>query len=208
MPGARTSEAKMVLPTILSGISNRAGDVPSNFHCLGSLSFGSFGTSSLDAASATLPNVVLRLLASWVMMLFPTVNSDAGTPHSFAAAVINISRAAAPALRKYSCESRMARLPPVLMAPKMRLRRTCSFTSAYSGLTLLQSHCNSSATSMGKPVKLPWPISERAMRMITVSSGSMTIQCVTSVMSAACADEGWRTPNINAPASAPDCTKN
>ena len=65
----------------------------------------------------------------------------------------------------------MPRLPPVDIDPQMRPRRTCSFTSAYSARTLLQSHSSSSATSIGSPVKVPWPSSERATRTTTVSSG-------------------------------------
>ena len=39
---------------------------------------------------------------------------------------------------------------------------------------------SSSATSCASPVSVPWPISERAMRMITVSSGWITTQALTS----------------------------
>ena len=42
--------------------------------------------------------------------------------------------------------------------------------TAYSDRTLFQSHWSSSATSIARPVKLPCPSSDRAMRMITVSS--------------------------------------
>src|SRR4030095_11615449 len=40
--------------------------------------------------------------------------------------------------------------------------------------TLLQSHSSSSATSCARPVSVPWPISERAMRITQVSSGLTT----------------------------------
>ena len=151
-------------------MSKRAGEVPISFQSFGSLSFGSLGTSSFDAAAAILPYVVL-LPDECVITLFAALHSAAGTPQLCAAAATSISRALAPALRRYSCDSRMARLPPVDMEPKMRLRRMCSFTSAYSGRTLDQSHSSSSATSCARPVKDPCPSSERAIRMTTVSSG-------------------------------------
>ena len=39
---------------------------------------------------------------------------------------------------------------------------------------------SSSATSWARPVMVPWPISERAMRMTTVSSGLITTQALIS----------------------------
>ena len=54
-------------------------------------------------------------------------------------------------------------------------RRGCARGSApgvgYSVVTLAQSHSSSSATSCARPVSVPWPISERAMRMTTVLVG-------------------------------------
>ena len=38
-------------------------------------------------------------------------------------------------------------------------------------MTFFQSHSSSSATSCARPVMVPWPISERAMRITQVSSG-------------------------------------
>ena len=83
------------------------------FQSFGSFSGTSFGGSILAAASATLPKVVARPDALWVILLFSAVHSDAGTFHSLAAAWTSIMRAAAPPLRTYSCEVRMPRLPPV-----------------------------------------------------------------------------------------------
>ena len=136
-------------------MSKRGGEVPISVQSFGSLSLGAFGTSRLDAAAATLPNVVVRLLGRCVMTPFFALHSAAGTSHPWAAAAISISRAAAPAWRTYSCESRIPRLPPVDIDPQIRPRRTCSFTSAYSARTLLQSHSSSSATSIGRPVNVP-----------------------------------------------------
>src|ERR1700730_9717628 len=74
----------------------------------------------------------------------------------------------------------MPRLPPVPMSPQMRLRARFWPGVGYSVLTFFQSHSSSSATSWARPVNVPWPISERAMRMTTVSSGRITTQALTS----------------------------
>ncbi len=140
----------------------RLTDLPISFQSLGSFSFTSFGGSSLAAASATFPKLSLRPPAPWVMKLFDAEHSEAGTPHCCAAAAISISRAVAPALRRYSWELRMVRLPTAAMSPQARLRLTFAFAEAYSIFTLLQSHSSSSATSIGAEVMLPCPISERA----------------------------------------------
>ena len=57
--------------------------------------------TALAAAAATLPNVVLRPLGVCVITLFFATQSPASTPHSFAAASMSISRAAAPPSRTY-----------------------------------------------------------------------------------------------------------
>src|SRR6185503_755540 len=74
----------------------------------------------------------------------------------------------------------MPRLPPVEKSPHTRLRLTLWPGVGYSVLTFDQSHSSSSATIWARPVSVPCPISERAMRMTTVSSGRMTTQAVTS----------------------------
>src|SRR5215475_1907518 len=74
----------------------------------------------------------------------------------------------------------MPRLPPVDMSPHTRLRERLVPADGNSVLTFDQSHCSSSATSWASPVSVPWPISERAMRMTTVSSGRTTTQALTS----------------------------
>ena len=111
---------------------------------------------------------------------FSASHSDPGTFHLCAAAARSISRAVAPARRKYSCESRIERLPPVAIEPHARLRRSCSLVETNSMRTFLQSHSSSSATSIGSPVELPCPISERATRITTLLSGLTTIQAVSS----------------------------
>src|ERR1700704_1961377 len=114
------------------------------------------------------------------MMQFAALHSDAGTLHSCAAAWISTSRAVAPPWRTYSCESRMPRLPPVPKSFHTRLRATFCPGEGNSVVTLDQSHSSSSATSWARPVSVPWPISERAMRITTVSSGRITTQALTS----------------------------
>jgi hypothetical protein len=148
------------------------------------LSVTSFGGVMLAAAVATLPNVTRRLLGRCVITLLAAKHSVAGTPHSAAAAAISISRAVAPPLRTYSCDSRMPRLPPVEKLPHTRLRDRFSPGVGYSVVTLDQSHSSSSATSCARPVSVPCPISERAMRTITVSSGLITTHAFTSAAGA------------------------
>ena len=158
----------------------------------------SFGGSIFAAASATLPKVVVRPVGLWVMTLFAALHSEAGTFHSSAAAAISISRAAAPPLRTYSWELRMPRLPPVDMSPQTRLRARFWPGVGYSVVTFDQSHSSSSATSWARPVSVPWPISERAMRITTVSSGRTTTQALTS--GAPSAARATSAPNGNAQA--------
>src|SRR3954471_10196916 len=74
----------------------------------------------------------------------------------------------------------MPRLPPVEKSPHARLRATLWPGVGYSVVTFDQSHSSSSATSWARPVRVPWPISERAMRITTVSSGRITTQALTS----------------------------
>src|SRR5216684_101715 len=115
-----------------------------------------------------------------VMTLLAAVHSEAGTFQSFAAAWISIMRAVAPPLRTYSCEVRMPRLPPVEKSPHTRLRATLWPGVGNSVVTFDQSHSSSSATSWARPVRVPCPISDRAARMTTVSSGRITTQALTS----------------------------
>jgi hypothetical protein len=74
----------------------------------------------------------------------------------------------------------MPRLPPVEKFFQTRLRLTFSAGVGYSQVTLLQSHSSSSATSWQRPVSVPCPISERAMRITTLSSGWITTQALSS----------------------------
>jgi len=58
--------------------------------------------------------------------------------------------------------------------------RASRFADAYCGRTFVQSHCSSSHTIMALDVQTPWPSSVWAMRIVTVSSGAITIQALTS----------------------------
>src|SRR5262245_30160157 len=150
------------------------------FQSFGSLSGTFSGGVSLAAASATLPYVVVRLEGPCVITPFATLHSEAGTPHASAAACTSITRAVAPPCRTYWCESRMPRLPPVEKSPHTRLRLTLWPGVGYSVVTFDQSHSSSSTTIWARPVSVPCPISERAIRITTVSSGRTTTQALTS----------------------------
>src|SRR5260370_13136555 len=85
-----------MLPVVLSAVSRRSTLLPTSFQSFGSFSLTSAGGSSLAAASATLPKVVVRLDGACVITLFVALHSEAGIFHSFAAAWISIARGGAP----------------------------------------------------------------------------------------------------------------
>src|SRR5437899_3425628 len=114
------------------------------------------------------------------MTLLAALHSEAGTLHAFAAACTSIMRAVAPRLRTYAFDSRMPRLPPVEKLPHARLRATDWPGVGYSVVTFVQSASSSSATICARPVRVPCPISERATRTTTVSSGRMTTHALIS----------------------------
>src|SRR6266550_6290708 len=135
----------MCAPVSLGAVSRRLSGLPAIFQSFGSFSGTSFGGSILAAASATLPKVVVRPDGVCVITLLAALHSDAGTFHSLAAAAINIVRAVAPALRTYSWDSRIARLPAVNCLPHTRLRARFSPGVGNSVDTLDQSHSSSCA---------------------------------------------------------------
>src|SRR5262249_36272429 len=101
----------------------------------------------------------------------------------------------------------MPRLPPVDISPQTRLRARFCPGVIDSVVTLLQSHSSSSATSCARPVSVPWPISERAIRITQVSSGLTTTHAPTSTPAESCASadpapNGRRTPRASPPAAA------
>ena len=143
----------------------------------------------------------MRLLGPWVMTPAAALHSAAGTCQPSAAACTSIMRAAAPPLRTYSLLSRMPRLPPVLKLPQTRLRARFWPGVGYSVVTRDQSQSSSSATSWARPVKVPCPISLRAMRMTTVSSGCTTTQALISG-GRPCAPASVGKPSTSVPAAA------
>src|SRR5690606_13950535 len=95
----------------------------------------------------------------------------------------------------------------------MRSRRTLWLGATYSQRTLSQSASSSSATSWARPVSVPWPISTRAMRIRTVSSGLTTTQALSSLTpsaapAASSALAGTRKPSAKAPAAAAEPVRN
>ena len=146
------------------------------------------------------------------MTLFAALHSEAGTFHSSAAAWISMVRAMAPPLRTYSCEPRMARLPAVWKSPQTRLRATFWPGVGYSVVTFDQSHSSSSATSCARPVSEPCPISTRATRMTTVSSGLTATQALISgevpAAAAASPPNGMWKPSDSPAAAAVDPERN
>src|SRR6266850_4732458 len=99
----------------------------------------------------------------------------------------------------------MPRLPPVDISPQTRLRARFWPGVIDSVATFFQSHSSSSATSWARPVRVPCPISERAMRITHVSSGLTTTQAWTStpaspaVLASTGAANGRRTPSARPP---------
>src|SRR2546430_17718077 len=82
---------------------------------------------------------------------------------------------------------RMPRLPPVDISPHTRLRaRFCPAVNC-SVATFFQSHSSSSTTSWARPVSVPCPISERAIRITQVSLGFTNTQALISAPAAAAA---------------------
>src|SRR5215472_2535187 len=81
----------------------------------------------------------------------------------------------------------MPRLPPVAISPQIRLCARFCPGKTCSVATFFQSHSSSSATSWARPVSVPSPISERAMRTTQVSSGLTTTQALISLPDVPCA---------------------
>ena len=77
------------------------------------------------------------------------------------------------------------RLPAATMSPYSVFSRMLRLTEANSTFTLSQRHSSSSASSIGRPEPVPCPISAMQERNVTVSSGSITTQALTSLASGA-----------------------
>src|ERR1700761_5970190 len=97
----------------------------------------------------------------------------------------------------------MPRLPPVEKSPQARLRATFWPGVGYSVVTFDQSHSSSSATSWARPVSVPWPISDRAIRITTVSLGWITTQALTLGEPSAARTTGGPPNGISRPTARP-----
>ena len=135
------------------------------------------------------------------------LHSLTGTPHCVAAAWVSMAFAAAPPLRTYSTEARMPRLPPVDMSPQARLLAWLTSGATYSARMKRQSASSSSATSWAKPVSVPCPISERAIRTVVMSSGASVTQMPTSTAAAWAADGGIEMPRARPPPMAAEAVR-
>src|SRR5258706_5825463 len=136
---------------------------------LGSLSLTSAGTFCFAASLASWPKVAFFSFQE--ITPFATRISETGACHFSAAAATSIARATAPALRSCSHELASAVLPPVPCAgPHSRLLYFAASAGAPSTRTCDQSASSSSATSVGRPVYVPWPISRCLTITVTVLS--------------------------------------
>src|SRR5215472_141693 len=99
-------------------------------------------------------------------------------------------------------------LPVDCMLPQTRLRATFCPGVGNSVETFDQSQPSSSAVSWARPVSVPWPISDLAMRMTTLSSGLITAQALTSGVASAASAGSSEKPTVRpAPAAAVPMTK-
>src|ERR1700722_17050659 len=85
-----------------------------------------------------------------------------------------MSCAAAPALRIGSQEDRTLELPPVPCIPKAGLKYSLA-AGANSVRIVFQSQSSSSAAIMQRAVRIPCPISDLSITMVTSSVGEMSI---------------------------------
>ena len=121
MPGIITSMPKTALPFTLSGVSMRLAGVPISVKSLGSLSATFSGVGSFAAASASSPYFRLWPVAGLITSPFSAWQDAGSTPHSFAAAVISMTRATAPARRSGSHQAGTEVEPPVTWNPSSGL---------------------------------------------------------------------------------------
>ena len=169
MPGILTSMPNTALPSVLTGVSSRGTRVPMRRKSFGSLSGASSGTGSRAARAASFPYASRRPVGVWITVPFSARQADRSTRHVSAAALISISRAAAPALRSGSQEVWMAVLPPV----DMRRDQPAGFSGIGPRRIVDQSASSSSARIMARPVCDPWPISDLSIVRVTLPSVPM-----------------------------------
>ncbi len=113
MPGSEKSIVNLAEPSVLAAPSIRGTRFPTRVNCDGSFNFTWAGGVSLAAFGASSPKVARRPDGGCATTPRSTVISEAGTPHSRAAASTRVARAVAPARRCCSHELAMAELPPV-----------------------------------------------------------------------------------------------
>ncbi len=122
MPGNATSNVNCAVPLTLAGTSTRGTLRPMSLKSFGSLSVTLSGTGSFAALPASAPKLAWRCVLACETTPLSTVNSEAGTFHSCAAAVTSMTRALAPASRSWFHEFAMDELPPVpCNVPKTKL---------------------------------------------------------------------------------------
>src|SRR5205814_2292829 len=97
IPGALTSIPKMPFPFVFSGVSRRFSGLPMSLKSFGSFSATCCGGAIFAALSANCPYDRRRFEALWITIPFSVPQLPASTFQRWAAAVINMARAAAPA---------------------------------------------------------------------------------------------------------------
>src|SRR5579863_5848507 len=102
------------------------------------------------------------------MTPFSVRQADLSTFHCVAAACKSMSRAAAPALRIGSHEDRTLELPPVPCIPNAGLKYSLA-AGANSVRIVFQLQSSSSAAIMHSAVRIPCPISDLSITMVTTS---------------------------------------
>src|SRR5579864_4186879 len=108
------------------------------------------------------------------MTPFSVRQVDLSTFHCAAAACSSMSRAAAPALRIGSHEERTLELPPVPCIPNAGLKYSLA-AGANSVRMVFQLQSSSSAAIMHSAVRIPCPISDLSITMVTTSLVEMSI---------------------------------
>src|ERR1700685_3666070 len=111
------------------------------------------------------------------MTPFSVRQVDLSTFHCVAAAWSSMSRAEAPALRIGSHEDRTLELPPVPCIPNAGLKYSLA-AGANSVRIVFQSQSSSSAAIMHSAVRIPCPISDLSIMMVTASLGEISIHAL------------------------------
>src|SRR6266480_426058 len=188
MPGSMTSMANCCLPVDLARASSRGSfSLPTMLKAAGSLRLTCVGTGSFAALPASSPKVALRPAPVCDTTPWLTLISLAGTAHALAAAATSMARAVAPAWRSCCQELATAVEPPVswILPPIARLPYTGTCAGALSTRIWSQDASSSSATIAGSPVQTPWPASRCLEITVTVLSGAMRTNGMTSGPAAA-----------------------